>query len=298
MGHHLQSEYTMLKVELLESFIAVAETGNMSKAADRVCRTQSALSLQIKKLEESVGQSLLERDNRGTTLTEAGEKLLNYAYKMVQLNSQALDDLKDTDTKQIIRLGVPTDYVKWYLESGLIEFIREFTNLALVIDTDVSGNLFKRLQNGEFDAIIATHWHPQPHGDLLFERRFVWAAAKNGNAHNRSTVPMALYPENCPIRAQVFANHNISMRPINVLLSTPSPQALCMAVEDDLVIAPIAEFRISDKMRVLDAAEHKLPPLPMFNESFYINPASETKALEQLRALLKANISKMVIDPS
>ncbi|WP_417345834.1 LysR family transcriptional regulator [Ferrimonas sp.] len=284
----------MLKVELLESFIAVAECGNMSKAAEKVCRTQSALSLQIKKLEESVGQVLLDRDNRGVTLTEAGEKLLNYAYKMVQLNMQALDDLKE-ETKQIIRLGVPTDYVKWYLESGLIEFIREFTNLQLVIDTDVSGNLFKRLGNGEFDAIIATHWHPQAHGELLFERRFVWAASKTGNSHQRSTIPMALYPENCPIRAQVFANHNISMRPINVLLSTPSPQALCMAVEDDLCIAPIAEFRVSDKMQVLDAEEHKLPKLPMFNESFYVNPSAESKALEQLRGLLKANLSKMVI---
>lgn len=283
----------MLKVELLESFIAVAETGNLSKAAERICRTQSALSLQIKKLEESVGQTLLVRDNRGATLTEAGEKLLNYAYKMVQLNVQALDDLKE-ETKQVLRLGVPTDYVKWYLQSGLVEFIREFTNIQLAIDTDVSGNLYKRLNNGEFDAIIATHWHPQPHGELLFERRFVWAAAKNGNAFKRDSIPMALYPENCPIRAQVFANHNVSMRPINLLLSTPSPQAMCMAVEDDLVIAPIAEFRVSDKMQILDPVEHKLPKLPMFNESYYVNPNSNSELLEQLRSLLKANLNKMV----
>jgi len=105
----------MLKLELLESLIAVAETGNLSKAAERLCRTQSALSLQIKKLEESVGQVLLLRDNKGAKLTDAGEKLLNYAYKMLQLNSQAIDELKE-DAQQTIRLGIPTDYVKWYLE--------------------------------------------------------------------------------------------------------------------------------------------------------------------------------------
>ncbi|ABN59792.1 LysR family transcriptional regulator [Shewanella baltica] len=283
----------MLKIELLESFIAVAECGNMSKAADKVCRTQSTLSLQIKKLEEVVGQSLLLRDNKGTTLTESGSTLLNYAYKMMQLNSQAIHDLKDCQNREIIRLGVPTDYIKFYLNSCLLEFIREFTCIELVIDTDVSGNLFKRLQQGEFDLIVATHWQAPVNGELLFSRRFHWAAAKNGQAHKRSTVPMALYPENCPIRAQVFANHQLSMRPINVLLSTPSPQALCMAVENDLAIAPIAEFRTNEHMQILDPHEHGLPPLPIFNESLYLNPETQTEATMQLITLIKANVEHL-----
>ncbi|ASJ98268.1 MULTISPECIES: LysR family transcriptional regulator [Shewanella] len=283
----------MLKIELLESFIAVAEAGNLSKAADKICRTQSTLSLQIKKLEESVGQSLLLRDNKGVTLTESGETLLNYAYKMMQLNSQALDDLKECQNREIIRLGVPTDYIKRYLGSCLLEFIREFTCIELVIDTDVSGNLYKRLQQGEFDLVVATHWQPPVNGELLFERKFHWVAAKGGNAHKRETIPMALYPENCPIRAQVFANHQLSMRPINVLLSTPSPQALCMAVENDLAIAPIAEFRINDKMQILDPLEHKLPVLPTFNEALYLNPDTQTDATLQLITLIKANVHNL-----
>ncbi|KIO37874.1 LysR family transcriptional regulator [Shewanella sp. cp20] len=283
----------MLKIELLESFIAVAESGNLSKAADKICRTQSALSLQIKKLEESVGQELLIRDNKGVTLTESGETLLNYAYKMLQLNSQALDDLKECQNREIIRLGVPTDYIKRYLNSCLLEFIREFTCIELVIDTDVSGNLYKRLQQGEFDLIVATHWQPPANGELLFERKFHWVAAKEGNAHKRETIPMALYPENCPIRAQVFANHQLTMRPINVLLSTPSPQALCMAVENDLTIAPIAEFRVNDRMQILDPVEHQLPVLPVFNESLYLNPDTQTDATLQLITLIKANVNNL-----
>ncbi|WP_076542153.1 LysR family transcriptional regulator [Shewanella sp. UCD-KL21] len=283
----------MLKVELLESFIAVAECGNLSKAAEKICRTQSALSLQIKKLEESVGQTLLLRDNKGVSLTDSGETLLNYAYKMIQLNSQILDELKDNPNKQTIRLGVPTDYIKRYLSSCLLEFIREFTRIELVIDTDVSGNLYKRLQQGEFDVIVATHWQQPVNGELLFERQFHWVAAKNGNAHLRDTIPMALYPENCPIRAQVFANHQLSMRPINVLLSSPSPNALCMAVENDLTIAPIAEFRINNKMQILDAAEHGLPPLPIFNESVYINPDTQSPITQQLVNLIKANVTSL-----
>ncbi|MBB1318576.1 LysR family transcriptional regulator [Shewanella sp. SR43-4] len=280
----------MLKIDLLESFIAVAECGNLSKAADKICRTQSTLSLQVKKLEESVGQTLLIRDNKGVTLTESGETLLSYAYKMMQLNLQALDELKDCQNREVIRLGVPTDFIKCYLSSCLLEFIREFTNIELVIDTDVSGNLYKRLHQGEFDVIVATHWQAPVNGELLFTRRFHWAAAANGNAHKNKTIPVGLYPENCPIRAQVFANHQLSMRPIRVLLSTPSPQALSMAVENDLVIAPVAEFRINDKMQILDPLEHGLPPLPMFNESLYLNPETQTYATLQLINLIKANV--------
>ncbi|GGB58126.1 LysR family transcriptional regulator [Shewanella inventionis] len=282
----------MLKIELLESFIAVAECGNLSKAADKICRTQSTLSLQVKKLEESVGQTLLNRDNKGVTLTDSGETLLNYAYKMIQLNSQALGELKECQNREVIRLGVPTDFIKCYLSSCLLEFIREFTNIELVIDTDVSGNLYKKLHQGEFDVIVATHWQIPTNGELLFTRRFKWVAAVNGNAHKRKTIPMGLYPENCPIRVQVFANHRLSMRQINVLLSTPSPQALCMAVENDLVVAPIAEFRITDKMQVLDPLEHGLPTLPTFNESLYINPNTQTDATKQLIDLIKANVEQ------
>ncbi|WP_394130784.1 LysR family transcriptional regulator [Shewanella maritima] len=288
----------MIKIELLESFIAVAEYGNLSKAADKVCRTQSAVSLQIKKLEESVGQILLKRDNKGVSLTDAGNTLLNYAYKMMQLSSQALDDINDCQNREIIRLGVPTDYIKRYLSSCLLEFIREFTCIELVIDTDVSGNLYKRLQQGEFDVIVATHWQHPAEGELLFERKFHWVGAKNGQAHLADTIPMALYPENCPIRAQVFANHHITMRPINVLLSTPSPQALCLAVENDLAVAPIAEFRINDAMQILDPIEHGLPALPTFNESLYLNPETQTEATLQLISLIKANIEELAIVPT
>ena len=288
----------MLKIELLESFIAIVECGNLSKAAERLYRTQSAVSLQIKKLEEIVGQSLLLRDNKGVTLTDSGRTLLNYAYKMMQLSSQAIDELKVCQNRKIIRLGVPTDYISRYLSSCLIEFIREFTCIELVIDTDVSGNLYKRLQKGEFDLIVATHWQPPTNGELLFERHFHWVAAKHGSAHLRDTIPMALYPENCPIRAQVFANHQLSMRPINVLLSTPSPQALCMAVENDLAIAPIAEFRINDKMQILDPNEHGLPQLPVFNESLYLNPETQTDATLQLITLMKANVAELAVLPN
>ncbi|GLP95462.1 LysR family transcriptional regulator [Paraferrimonas sedimenticola] len=279
----------MLKLELLQSFIAVCETGNVSKAAEQVCRSQSAISLQIKKLEASVGQTLLERNHAGVTVTPAGSTLLEYAYKLVQLNQDALDDLNGAPESTRIRLGVPTDYVNHYLDSCLLEFIREFTDIDLVLETDVSGNLLKKIDNGDLDVAVATHWREPDNGELLFTRRFQWVSAKNSKVLQLEHLPVVLYPENCPIRVQVFANQSLAHKPLRVLMSSPSPQALCMAVENDLAVAPIAEFRINDKMQVLDANEHGLPELPEFNESIYVNPASQCHAQEQLIHLLMSS---------
>ncbi|GLS82982.1 LysR family transcriptional regulator [Paraferrimonas haliotis] len=284
----------MLKTELLETFVTVCETGNFSKAAEIVCRSQSALSLQIKKLEENVGQQLLLRDNKGVQITPAGETLLAYAKRMLALSNEALEDLNGNVSSKEIRLGVPTDYINCYLNSKLLEFIKKFTDIQLHIDTDVSGNLLNRLNNDEFDVIVATNWQVPEHGELLFERRFVWVAAAQSQLLNKPAYDVALYPENCPIRVQVFANHSLTLKPISVLLSSPSPVALCMAVENDLVVAPIAEFRVTNKMQILDPEQHQLPKLPMFNESIYCNPNSTSPELEQLIQLIRSSKEELI----
>lgn len=281
---------TMLKTELLESLVAIAELGNFSKAAEKVCRTQSTLSLQVKKLEEIVGQQLFIRDNRGVVLTDSGNTLLSYARKMLQLNYKALEELRGEKTKEVIRLGLPTDYIERYLRSCLLDFVRQFTFIELLVDTDVSGNLYKRFDQNEFDLIIGTHWEKKSESILLFERKFHWVSAKNTNIHLSDEIPVALYPENCPIRAQVFANHQLSMRPINIILSSPSPEALCMAVESGIAIAPISEFRINDKMTILDPEVHNLPKLPTFNESLYVNKNCKKSGLIPLLELIHAYV--------
>lgn len=284
----------MLKIELLESFIAIAELGSLSRAAERLCRTQSAVSLQLKRLEEAVGQQLLNRDHKGVSLTASGERLLSYARQMVKLNQEALNELSQEPEREVIRLGLPTDYVVRYLSTSLLEFIREFTAIELVLDTDVSGNLYRRLEQGELDLVIGTHWEPQPNAEILVERHFHWVGKKGGSAVTRRPIPLALYPENCPIRAQVFAHHHLNMTPVRAVLSTPSPEAICLAVENDLAIAPIADFRIRDTMDVLDPEENGLPRLPAFNEAVYLGKTEPTPTIHQLIELLRTHRQAIV----
>ncbi|WP_256261028.1 LysR substrate-binding domain-containing protein [Shewanella sp. NIFS-20-20] len=190
---------------------------------------------------------------------------------------------------------MPTDYVSRYLDSFFLLFIKAFTNINLIIDTDVSGNLLARLNRGAFDIIIATHWLTLPNAEKLFDRHFYWVTALNGNAHQQQAIPIALYPENCPIRVQVFANHSLTMPALNIVLSTPSPTALCEAVELGIAVAPIAEFRINDKMQKINPQAYGLPELPVFNESIYVVDNNDCPHRELLKQLLKHHQQSLTV---
>ncbi|MCL2915278.1 LysR family transcriptional regulator [Shewanella corallii] len=275
----------MDKIALLRFFKTVTDLKNIDKAVELLSISKHDVVDSLKKLESNLGHKLFDNcENNELTLTAKGNTLRNLAIAL--LDSAPLSD---TNRRTTIRLGMPTDYVSRYLDSLLMEFIREFTQINLSIDTDVSGNLLKRLHQGAFDMVIATHWQEPAEACKLFDRRFLWVASASGRAHLNSSLPIALYPENCPIRAQVFANHKLDKPPLNIVLTTPSPQALCEAVENDIAVAPIAEFRINDKMQVLPAAEFGLPELPLFNESIYLSDNNDSEQLQQLKKIIKAS---------
>lgn len=260
----------MNKLSLIKTFSTICETKDIALSANKLSMSESDIYNHISLLEEIIHTKLIQHSKNNFNLTNAGETFLVFAHTLLMKNHKNMIKLTDHDQIFPIRIGMPTDYIEIYLKTYLINFIKIFTNIELNIDTDVSGNLFKRLDNQEFDLILATHWQQQTGATLLYERRFHWVAAKNGISHQQQPRPIALYPENCPIRVQVFAHYQIGMPLLNIVLTSPSPHALCQVVESDLAIAPIAEFRINDNMMILDPSEYQLPPLPAFNESIYV----------------------------
>ncbi|WP_261923057.1 LysR family transcriptional regulator [Shewanella sp. NFH-SH190041] len=294
----------MTCLPLLEQFLHLCRSASQASGPVNLAALpdSSAAAQTMAELSQRLGQPIIQSDTPLWQLTDAGKALYCYAAVMQRYsgNKQAQENGSDkvhwNTERHTLRLGVPTDYISRYLNTGLLQFIREFTPMKLVIDTDVSGNLFKRLKQGTFDMIIATHWQAQPDGDKLFERRFHWVAAANSQLLQSPVLPIALYPENCPIRAQVFANHSINQPPLNIVLSSPSPLALCEAVTQDIAIAPVAAFRITDAMQILNPAQFGLPQLPVFNEAVYLTDIDNKQtatpryaALKLLRDLFKAN---------
>src|SRR2546430_10771861 len=141
----------MLDLELWRSFVSVVDAGGFTRAGERVQRTQSTVSQQIKRLEEDVGQPLLNRSSKDVTPTEAGERLLSYARRLLSLAEEARDVLARPGNEGAIRLGVPEDFAAYRLAKLLAAFSRSHPGLRLDVRADQSANLKRDLERGELD---------------------------------------------------------------------------------------------------------------------------------------------------
>src|ERR1700710_2258934 len=141
----------LIDVDQLRTFIAIVETGSFTKAADVVHKTQSAVSMQMKRLEERLGRPVFARDGRASKLTEDGERLLDYARRIVKLNVEALAAFSDRELTGRVRLGVPDDYADRYLPEIMARFSRVYPGVELTVICEPSSDLFERIDANEID---------------------------------------------------------------------------------------------------------------------------------------------------
>ncbi len=220
---------------LLKSFIAIAETGNFTAAAEIVGRSQSALSLQVKKLEEGFGCALFQRETRAVTLTPQGEIFLSYAKRMVQLQWEAYSRLREPDVQGEIRLGTPEDFAAHYLPDVLATFRRQHPRVLLNVACDLTLNLMRGFKAGEFDLILVKR-DPQRvlGGTRVWREPLVWAAADNHQPED--PLSLVLAPQPCIYRARALAALDRARRPWHITYTSPSLAGTLAAVKAGLGI--------------------------------------------------------------
>src|SRR5919204_3936928 len=147
----------LIDIDQLRTFIAIAETGSFTKAADIVHKTQSAVSMQMKRLEERLDKPIFARDGRASKLTEDGERLLDYARRIVKLNVEALAAFSDAELTGRVRLGVPDDYADRYLPEIMARFSRVYPSVELTVICEPTIELFQRIEANELDLAIVTN---------------------------------------------------------------------------------------------------------------------------------------------
>ncbi len=188
----------------LKSFIAIAETCSFSQAGRSVGRTQSALSLQIKNLEQELGCLLFNRTNRKITLTQEGEIFLGYATQIIQLQREVYSRIKEPEITGEIRLGTPEDFASHYLPDVLAKFRKNHPQVQLNVACDLTLNLLEGFQQGNFDMILVKR-DPQrvKGGSKVWREPLVWAAAD----YYRPEKPLSLVlsPQPCIYRARALA---------------------------------------------------------------------------------------------
>lgn len=251
-----------LSPEFLRSFVAIADSGSFSRAAGQVNRTQSAVSMQIKRLEELVGKDLLVRDGRRSTLTHEGEVLLDYARRILALNDESLAVLKRPELVGSVRIGLPDDYAARFLPEILASFSRTYPQVQVEVTCLPSNSLIPLLDNGKLELALTTSPEAQIKGTRLLRREpTVWVTSDRHLVHEQRPLPVALFDSDCYCRQWASEALGQASVPYRVAYTSPSIMGLIAAVSAGLAVTVMSRSIVPPGLRAL-GPEEGLPPLP------------------------------------
>ncbi|PJE08225.1 LysR substrate-binding domain-containing protein [Legionella sp.] len=270
----------------LQCFLAVADTGSFTKAADKVGRTQSAISQQIAKLEQITEKSLI---NRGKTfsLTTDGELFLGYARKIFELHREALDRFKEPELAGEIRFGLPEDFATMVLSDVLVDFSRLHPRVTLNVECDLTLNIFTRFTQGKSDLVLLKTHQPE----TLLKAVNIWSEAVEwigkpdffSSMDRNSIIPLVLSPQPCVYRENVIQTLEKAGVRWRLVYSSPSYAGRMAAVKAGLGISAIQRTMIPS---YLESIEN--PILPKLNNIHIslLKKEGANKAIESLEYFL------------
>ena len=193
-----------MDIATLRSFRAIAETGSMTRAATRVNMTQSAISMQIKRLESSLDLALFDRTSKGMVTTAAGDQLLRYAKKMLAMNDEAWSRLTASEYEGELSLGVPNDIINPYIPRILRRFLQDYPRIQVKLHAGHTLELLEQFNKGMHDVLLTTELEPGKGGEVLATQRLVWIGAVGGTAWKRSPLPLS-FTKSCAFRRAAIA---------------------------------------------------------------------------------------------
>jgi len=243
----------------MRCFIAVAETASFTRAAERVARTQSAVSQQIARLEQLVGKTLVTR-GRSLTLTPDGEVFLSYARQIYALQSEALDRFREPELEGEVRFGLPEDFASVFLSDVLAEFARSHPRILLDVECDLTLNLFERFRQGVFDLVLVKMSRPEdfPNGVDVWSESLEWVGGSGQVVEDRP-LPLVLSPQPCVYRAAAIEALDAAGRAWRLAFSSPSYAGTVAAVKAGMGVTVLPRNMVPEGCEVLAGAE--LPAL-------------------------------------
>lgn len=250
-----------LDLALLHSFRTIVECGSLAQAALRLHKTQAAISLQLKKLEDQVGKRLLDRGNQQAQPTAEGELLLQYARRLLALSDEAMALFVEEALTGTVRFGIPDDYAGAFLPPVLRQFTERHPRVRLKIRNDISQHLFSALEQGELDLALVTLRAGDGAGEILRCDPLHWIAASDYQAQPGLPVPLALYPHGCGYRRQILSALGDSQRDYEISFECTGVTGVQLAVDSGLAIAATSAPLIQPGWRILDTESAALPAL-------------------------------------
>lgn len=279
-----------LDLTLLRTFVAVADLGSVTMAADRLAYTQSAVSMQLQRLERTLETGLVRREGRRLVLTDDGGRLLRYARRLLALNDEAWADLRRRPVTGVVRLGIPDDYAT-LLTPILGWFGQLFPAVELEVHCALSVDLVERLRSGGLDLAVVTRQRNSPGGEVLRSEPLVWAASREHAPPLEDPLPLALFSRGKDVfRERALAALESAGRSWRVAYTSQSLAGVRPAVDAGLALTVIARSMLTPNLRALDEGSG-LPILPAVEIAIHRAPGRPAEPTRQLASVIQEQLA-------
>jgi DNA-binding transcriptional LysR family regulator len=278
---------TNLDTDILRTLVTAQQLGGFNRAAQRVGRSQSAVSQQIRRLEEQLGQRLFRKEGRSLALTEAGDVVFSYARRILDLNDEAVAAVCGIAIDGTVRFGLPIDFAESWLPTALGRFKRAHPGVRVEVNTDRRAILIDRLDKGQLDLALLFGGSARSDALRLAKFPMVWIGSSRERPNWRSgqPLPLALFNPPCFFRETAIAALDRAGIPWDIAFTSLSLHGIWAAVDAGLGITVRTVTGLPNQLIVLDK-KSGLPPLPMIDVSLHDGGRQLTPAAARFKEVL------------
>jgi DNA-binding transcriptional LysR family regulator len=284
------SKRVNLDMDVLRTFVTAFELGSFARAADRLGRSQSAVSTQLRKLEEQVGERLVQKAGRGLALTTAGESMLGYAKRLLELNDEAVETIRGSDLEGWARLGLPQDFAESCLPEVLKRFSRAHPKVRVEVQVDRSSSLVEKTLKGSLDvALVWGEGVSAPNVQRVAEIPAHWIGRPGWSGIDSAgggPLPFVAFEPPCTFRSAAVEAMDAAGMPWRLVFTSPSLPGLWAAAEAGLGLTVRTLSGIPQSLVALDPMTHGLPALPRVPLSLHHAEAERSLAVVRLTEIL------------
>lgn len=266
---------------LIRTFVAVADHASMTAAANVLNLTQGAVSQQVRRLEESLGGTLLDRDRRGQSLTPLGERLVGKARQMLTLNDEIWREISAQAAQGRIRFGVPHDLAGVFMTSVLKGYAEAYPRVEISLICAASPELIDALARGAIDLAVVEEPVGPTNGECLALERLVWVGAAGGRAHLKRPLPLSMVAETCAFRPGVLSALRDGGIEWRTVFESGSADVTAATVRADLAVTVWLANGAPPDLAIL-GPDHGLPTLPPFAVNLHLRKAGSDSATSAL----------------
>jgi len=281
---------TNLDMDVLRTFVTGFELGSFARAASRLGRSPSAVSTQLRKLEEQVGERLVNKVGRGLALPPAGESLLSYARRILDLNDEALSNVRGAEVEGWVRLGLPQDFAESWLPGVLARFARAHPRVRVEVRVERNVLLVERTIKGQLDLALA--WGDgldAPHAERVAEAPFAWIGRPDWpgvGALGSDPLPLVAFEPPCVFRDPAVAGLDEAGIAWRLVFTSPSLAGLWAATGAGLGVTVRTIIGMPDSLTALDPKTSGLPALRPMPLSVHRAESEPGEAVRRLKAIL------------